>query len=173
VTVKLYLSGGVKKDSNYRKVCWSGEDMETIRRVLGGGVEFLDPQRNPERPDPFAAFGLDLRDVREADIIVVDGREKRGIGVGAEMLAAKLWGKPVVAIAPRNGHYRRDRLDHFGQEIENWEHPFLFSLSDAVVESVEEAAGWVRGFLDKPVPVKDSSVLDEAIGYFISKRRPG
>ncbi len=171
MTVKIYLSGGIKKDDNDRKVCWSEEDRETIRSVLEGGVKFLDPQGNPEGADPFAAFGLDLQDVKEADIIIVDGREKRGIGVGAEMLAAKIWGKPVVAIAPKNGHYRRDLLEHFGQEIEDWQHPFLFSISDAVVDSVEEAAGWVKGFLEKPGPVKDSSVLDEAIGYFISKKR--
>jgi septum formation protein len=169
----IYLSGGIKKDADERKVCWSVEDRETIRDVIGGDVEFLDPQRNPERHDPFAAFGLDLKDVKGADVIIVDGREKRGIGVGAEMLAAKIWRKPVVAIAPKNGHYRRDLLKHFGQDIEDWRHPFIFGLSDAMVESVEEAARWVKGFLGRPVPVKDSSVLDEAIGHLISRKETG
>jgi hypothetical protein len=168
--IKLYLSGGVKKDDNDRKVCWSEEDRDAIRGVLGGDVDFLDPQGNPERADPFSAFGLDMRDVKEADIVIVDGREKRGIGVGAEMLAAKIWGKPVVAIAPRNGHYRRDLLEHFGQEIENWQHPFVAGLSDAVMETVEEAARWIASFLEKPTSVKDASVLDKAIEYFLDKR---
>lgn len=169
MSVKLYLSGGIRKDRDDRKVCWSEEDKGTIRDILGRDVEFLDPQGNSERHDPFAAFGLDLKDVRESDMVIVDGREKRGIGVGAEMLAAKLWGKPVVAIAPRNGHYRRDLLRHPGQDIEDWRHPFLFSLSDAVVGSVERAAGWVRGFLEKPVPVKGGSVLEDAIEHLLKK----
>lgn len=171
MTVKIYLCGSVKKDKQNKKVCWSEGDKEVIRRVLGNEVELFDPQGNPERPDPFAAFGVDLNDVKQADFILVDARQRRGVGIGAEMAIAKMLKKPVVAVVPRNSHYRRDFLYHFGQEIRDWQHPFIFGLSDAMVESVEEAAKWVKDFLENPKPVKDSSVIEKAIEYALSKRK--
>jgi hypothetical protein len=169
--MKIYLSGGIKKTADDRKIVWNKEDMETIRSVLGGDVKLLDPQRNPERADSFAALGCDLNDIREADVIIVDARQKRGVGIGAEMMIAKTMGKPVVAVAPRNSHYRKDVLDYHGRIIENWEHPFVFGLSDKVATTIEEAAQWVKGFLEEPGKVKDSSVVEKAIEYFLDKRR--
>jgi hypothetical protein len=166
--VRIYLSGGIKKDEDDRKICWSEEDKEAIRSLVEG-VEFLDPQRTPEVHDSIASFGCDLNDVKCADIVLVDARQKRGIGIGAEMAVAKMLGKPVVSVVPRNSHYRRDVLNHFGKEIRDWTHPFLVGLSDSVVESVGEAATWVSDFLKDPGPVKDASVVEEAIAYFLKK----
>ena len=168
MTVSIYLCGGIRKDENDRKIIWSDEDKETINRFLGD-VEILDPKRNPERYDPFAAFGCDLNDIKHADIIMVDCRQKRGMGIGAEMVIAKMLGKPVVTVAPRNSHYRRDKLDHFGKEICDWKHPFMIGLSDMVADTVEEAAEWVREFSEKPGKVKDGSVVEEAIEYYLDK----
>ena len=168
MTVRIYLCGGIRKDENDRKVIWSQEDKETIRGIMGD-VEFLDPQRNPERHDPFAAFGCDLNDIKHADIIMIDCRQKRGIGIGAEMVIAKMMGKPVVAVAPRNSHYRRDVLNHFGKEISNWQHPFMTGLSDRVADTVKEAAEWIREFVDSPGKIKNGDVVEEAIRYYLDK----
>lgn len=168
--MRIYLCGGIKKTVNDGKIIWSEEDKETIRKVLGK-VELMDPQRNPERADYLAAFGCDLNDVKKADIVMVDARQKRGVGIGAEMMIAKTMGKPVVSVVPRNSHYRKDVLDHLREIIENWEHPFIFGLSDKVADTVEEAAQWVKGFLEKPGKVKDGSVVVEAIDYYLEKRR--
>jgi hypothetical protein len=157
------------KTKDDRKIVWTQEDKDAMRRMCPE-MEFLDPQRNPERHDPFAAFGCDLNDIREADFMIADMRQKRGIGIGAELVVAKMLKKPVVSVCPRNSHYRRDALDHHGKMIRNWEHPFMASLSDAVVESPEEAARWVRDFRGES---KDGTVVREAIDYFRSKRGSG
>jgi hypothetical protein len=163
--MRIYLCGGIRKTEQERKVVWTEEDKNTIRRILGS-VELIDPQRTPELTDPMIAFGCDLKDVRDSDALMVDMRQKRGIGVGAEMTVAKMLGKPVVAVAPRNSHYRRDRLDHFGEEIRNWTNPFIFGLSDKIAGSVEEAAEWIRELNGKRQKIKDISFVDDSIGYF-------
>ncbi len=163
--MRIYLCGGIRKDENDQKVVWTGQDKETIRGVMGG-VELLDPQRTPELSDPMAAFGCDLRDVREADALLVDMRQRRGIGIGAEMAIARFMGKPVVSVCPRNSHFRRDTLEHRGCAVRDWVHPFMFGLSDFIAESVEEAAEWLREWKDKGTDVKDGSFVEEAIRHF-------
>jgi hypothetical protein len=169
VSVKIYLSGGIKKDCNDKKICWTIKDMDIIRKIIKDAI-FLDPQKNPERPDPFAAFGCDLHDIKEADFIFVDARQKRGIGIGAEMAIAKVLEKPVITISPKNSHYFRETLDHFGEQIKDWKHPFIVGLSDAVVEDVSEAARWIADFVKNPRPIKDRSVFQEAVDHFLKKR---
>lgn len=167
--MKVYLCGSIKKTKDDEKIVWTQEDKDAMRRACPD-IEFLDPQRNPERHDPLAAFGCDLNDIKSADFMIADMRQRRGIGIGAELVVAKMLKKPVVSVCPRNSHYRRDTLDHHGKIITGWEHPFMVSLSDAVVGTPEEAAEWVRDFSGE---AKDESVVHEAIEHFLGKRRPG
>jgi hypothetical protein len=167
--VRIYLCGSVRKNSQDKKLCWGDEEKQVLKTVLGENAILVDPQRNPEREDPKAAFGLDLKHIKEADFMMVDARERRGLGIGSEMVIAKIFRKLVVAVVPRNGHYRRDKLDHFGKEIKDWRHPFLYSLTDAMVETVQKAGEWIRDFLREPKPVKDETVIEDAVRYYEGK----
>ena len=165
--MRIFLCGGIKKDDNDKKIVWSEEDKQAIMKILPE-AELIDPQRVPEGYDPVLTFGADINDIREADVVMVDARQKRGIGIGAEMAIAKVWKKPVVALAPKKTHFRRD-IELNGREVNGWIHPFLFSLSDHVAETVEEAAEWVRDFRGK---VKDEGFFQEAIDHYNESGRP-
>ena len=171
-TINIYPAGGVQKGEHDKgKVSWADEDMNVFRRLLApANVNFIDPRyRNDNLNDHFAVFGRDLMAVRVSDFVVVDGRQKRGVGVGQEMLFAKLEGIPVITVAPKESHYRKGKLHYLGQKVDDYVHPFIFSTSDIIVENFEEAAGWIKEYLEKPVPIKGSRLTEDAIQAYMKK----
>lgn len=171
-TITIYPAGGVQKGKDDAgKVSWTEEDMEVFRKKIGPvDVHFIDPRfRNDSLDDSVAVFGRDLMAVRISDFVVVDARQKRGIGVGQEMLFAKMNKVPVITVAPKNGHYQKGNVNILGQDVKDFVHPFLFCTSDVIVENFEQAAEWIKGFLEKPGAVKDISITEEAIKQYMEK----
>jgi hypothetical protein len=88
-------------------------------------------------------FGRDMYQVQCADAVIVDARERRGIGIGVEMLASRVLGTKLVAVAPRNTYYRQDSLTFRGSTVSDYVHPHLTILCDAVVDTFEDAGRWL------------------------------
>jgi hypothetical protein len=171
-TINIYPAGGVQKgNDDAGKISWTEEDMNTFRKKIEPvNVHFIDPRfRNDNLNDSVAVFGRDLMAVRISDFVVVDARQKRGIGVGQEMLFAKMNKVPVITVAPKNGHYQKGNVNILGQDVNNFVHPFLFCTSDAIVENFVQAAEWIKGFLEKPGAVKDISITEKAIKQYTDK----
>lgn len=155
--VAIYLSGSIKKgNADTRESFWSADDIEFIRHSLEPlDVHFLNPaSRSDDLSDFLGTFGRDLFQVAAADVILVDVRERRGIGVGSEMTVAKSLGVPVVSLCPDNSHYRRRDFLFMDQHLDEWTHPFVFGLSDAIVDTLQEACDWVAKsrVSDKAIP---------------------
>lgn len=173
-TITIYPAGGVKKGNDERekeKVSWTEEDMELFKqKLMPVKVNFIDPRyRNDSLLKDFTSFfGRDLMAVKVSDFIVVDARQKRGIGVGQEMLFAKMHKIPVISVAPRNSHYIK-KAEYLGKEVSNYIHPFLYATSDAIVDDFEKAAEWIRDFLESPKEIKDISVTEKAIEEYMKK----
>lgn len=72
--------------------------------------------------------------VMVATAVVVDARERRGIGIGVEMSAAALLGTPIIVVAPRNSKYRADELEYRGVLVRDYVHPHVAALASAVVD---------------------------------------
>ncbi len=167
----IYLSGGIRKGTDdHNKLCWSEEHRQQLKILLPDvELAFFDPAlRECDVSDEQAVFGRDMLQVYSSDVVLVDGRAKRGVGVGAEMLLAKQHGIPLVSIVPEESHYRRTQLTYFDQTIDNWIHPFFYGLSDAVVSSLEQAAAWVNDHvLTQGSPVKDADSYMTAMRYYL------
>lgn len=164
--VAIYLSGSIRKGEKDReKICWEKEDKDFIRNELEGTeVVFLDPQeRGDQLSDALSVFGRDMTQVINSDFVLVDGRQKRGIGVGVEMLAAKINGIPVISVVPKNTHYHRDRLKYLGQDIRGFVHPAVFAMSDKIADDLAGAMEWIREHIKDPKPVKGMHVLEDAM----------
>lgn len=143
----LYLSGSIKKgDDDKRKSFWSEQDFDTIKEKLSDfDVIFLNPAvRKDDVTDPDSTFGHDIFQVYASDFVLVDARDRRGIGVGIEMAFARITERPVISIVEPNTYYYRDRLEYLGQVVEPFTHPFVHSLSNSVVEGTQAAAEWIR-----------------------------
>ena len=147
--LRIYLSGSIKKgasDPRSPDHFWTTENEELIRRNAGQPVELLNPSRTDIRRQDFAInFGCDLYLVSMSDVVLVDARREKGIGVGAEMMFAVQSGIPVITWSPPDTHYRRSKVaDLFGEDLHNWIHPFVFGLSDHVVDDLDSAMAIIR-----------------------------
>lgn len=170
--IVIYPAGGVKKGKeDSEKISWTEKDMETVKKILEPHeVFFIDPRfRNEVLQDQEAVFGRDLLAVKSSDFVIVDARQKRGIGVGQEMLFAKINEVPVVTIAPEGGHYSKKKINYLGQEIENYKHPFILGTSDAIVENFQEAGEWIKNIIKNKKGVKGFGTINHYMSDYIDK----
>lgn len=168
--IAIYLAGSIKKgheksDESY----WTDEDMSLIKNNLEKfEISFLNPAfRSDDLSDQYSVFGRDMLQVYSSDIVFVDARDRRGLGVGAEMMWAKMNKIPVVTWAPRNSHYHKDQTTILGVLVANFVHPFVESLSDKIVESLIEGSQWIEYVISNPtVEIKDVQYIGSAMQYY-------
>lgn len=146
MVITIYCSGGIKKGPHDDdKICWT--DSERAQFAQGAHpaeVIFLEPA-DPvsDIDDALALFGRDMYQVQVADAVVVDGRQRRGIGVGVEMAVSRVLGTALIAVVPRETHYRRTHVSFRGGTAADYLHPHIVGLCDAVVEDFGAAGRWV------------------------------
>jgi hypothetical protein len=176
--IAIYLSGSIKKgQTDTRESFWTDADIEVIRRsVQPLEIHFLNPaSRSDDLSDFLGTFGRDLFQVAAADAILVDVRDRRGIGVGSEMTVAKAIGVPVVSWCPDNSHYRRQDFVFMNQQLPQWTHPFVYGLSDVVVDTLQEAGEWLlaKRVWEKLIPKRldhSGETVDFAIRHYLSRQ---
>jgi hypothetical protein len=172
--LRVYLSGSIRKghvDPRSPSHFWSEDDEARIIDGLApDSIELLNPAKTTiSRSDVLSNFGCDLYLVASSDVVLVDARTEKGIGIGAEMMFASMKHIPVVTWAPRNSHYRKDFIPNiFGEDLANWTHPFIHGLSDYVVETLDGAIALLkrRAREGKLTVTKDP---EGAISYFLSR----
>ncbi|MBW3012331.1 hypothetical protein KY311_04040 [Candidatus Woesearchaeota archaeon] len=170
--ISIYLAGNVAKVTGNEDDSWRDNFKEKLGERLGDiNTIFLDPTQRPETvTDSYSIFCQDIFFCANCDFVVVEAMSKVGVGVGVEMLTAKMHGVPVVSIVPKNSYYRS--TDKYSAKVlkdemrENWLHPFMESLSDAVVEDLDSAANWIKEHLSEKKEIKDHSIINQAIDYY-------
>jgi len=162
----IYLAGSIQKDHEKNDTFWSSEHMDRLRSLLNPiELSFLNPAfRTDDLSDSYSIFGRDMLQVFSSDLIFVDARDRRGLGVGAEMMWAKLNSLPVLTWSPENTHYNKKKATLLGVAVEHYVHPFVASLSDKIVSTLEEAAEWLKGFPYKEV--KGREHIEKAMEYY-------
>ncbi|MCH9614750.1 MAG: hypothetical protein SP1CHLAM54_12820 [Chlamydiia bacterium] len=174
-SISIYLAGNIQKEHEKEsQVFWTCSDQEVLREGLAPyQVTFLNPaQRTDDLTDQQSVFGRDMTQVFFADIVFVDARERRGLGVGAEMMWAKINGIPVVTLAPANTHYKKDNMNLLGVPVKNWVHPFVECLSDELIEDLTEGVLWVKKMLAGDALVKGPESITEAMLHYQETQLP-
>lgn len=170
----IYLAGSIKKGHERSdESFWTEEDMTALRQHLADfDVSFLNPAfRTDDLSDQFSVFGRDMLQVFCCDIIFVDARDRRGLGVGAEMMWAKLNKKPLVIWAPKNTHYHKSQTTILDVPVTNFIHPFVESLGDQIVENLEEGAKWMRAVMSgSKVAIKGIDHIEKAMKHYKAKQ---
>lgn len=168
--VSIYLSGSIKKGhKKANESFWTDEDMLFLKQNLPEyEVSFLNPAfRSDNLSDQRSVFGRDMIQVFCSDVVFVDARDRRGLGVGAEMMWAKFHKIPIVTLAPKDSHYNKSKTTLLGVAVEDWVHPFVEALSDAIVADLTEGAMWIRKFASACAPqVKDVESIQSAMQYY-------
>jgi hypothetical protein len=171
--IRIYLSGSLQKGSEdkTKKSVWTAADIEVLRGTLATKFNLLlmnPASRSDDLSDQKSVLGRDLLQVYISDLILVDARDRKGIGIGAEMLFAKNYGIPVISVSPPNSQYRKKNMVYMGQQLITWTHPFIEGLSDFVADSVHEAALYINDyfpFVDNKV--KGNSVFRDSMKHYI------
>ncbi|MGA2285011.1 MAG: hypothetical protein ABSG55_01910 [Dehalococcoidia bacterium] len=174
-TIAIYCCGGIKKGpADANKVSWDDSARDDLLKVLFPiEVVFLSPEeRGDDISDAFTVFGRDHYQISVCDYVVADLRQRRGIGVGIELLSAKWFGKPTISVAPRQSHYRRAEVHCLGGKVVDFTHPHLFGVSDAIVDDFAEAGRWIKRDIESRNPVKGRAIVAEAIEEY-KKRQFG
>src|SRR5579871_3736379 len=97
--VAIYLAGNIKKGhEKLNEDYWNDSELFIISNTLKSThVDFLHPAiRTDDLSDQKSVFGRDMTQVYCSDVVFVDVRQRRGLGVGAEMMWAKMNKIPVV-----------------------------------------------------------------------------
>jgi len=171
----VYCSGSIQKGaSDSRKICWT----ERERAAVASGAQpahvvFLNPDDPaPDLNDTAALFGRDMYQVQSADAVIVDARERRGIGIGIEMLASRLFGTLLVAVVPPDTYYRMNNLTYRGSTVTQYVHPHLAILADGIVETFEDAGCWLRDQKAAGARPKGIESLEAAIDAYRERMLP-
>jgi hypothetical protein len=138
----VYCSGSIMNGAaDEKRLCWT----DTERHEVANGaapcdVVFLNPDDPITDPgNTLGQFGRDMYQVLIATAVIVDARERRGLGIGVEMAAAATVGTPVIVVAPHNSKYRCDLLEYRGVTVEDYVHPHVASLATVVVDDFAAA----------------------------------
>ena len=166
--MKIYLAGKVPKGDEEQKKFdnWRDRYQEALQKFFD--AEFIDLyNRNLDESDSQSVLGTDCKHIKESTLVVVNAEEQMGAGGAQEMVIAKYFKKPVVTVLPKNSHHRRSNLVFHGKTIEDWIHPFIFTFSDFIIESIDKI-GEIKDKISTS-KIKEISVIDEAIEYVSSK----
>jgi hypothetical protein len=173
--VTVYCSGSIQKGSSKdKKYYWSDVERTILAEAASPlEVRFLNPD-DPAKDlsNTLALFGRDMYQVQFADFVVVDARDRRGIGIGIEMVASKIFGNPLIVVSPNDTHYRKSKVDYRGSTVNDYIHPHLYGLADVIVDDFEAAGTWMKRFKENPTKPKDTGALFDAIDVYKQSMLP-
>lgn len=174
-TVTAYLAGGVPKghetDISY---LWTSDHQRYLAEKIDPlSICFLNPiDRKDDLSDELSVFGRDMFQVLSSDIILVDLRQKRGLGVGAEMMIAKQRHKAVIWWLPKESHYRKSDASILGFPIRGYVHPFVESLTDVICSDLDEVAQAIQDYAENKLTIKNPDIIDQAIRHYLKTQYP-
>ena len=167
--VSIYFAGSVQKGHEKAQSEWTNQDLQALQGLLPAyEIHLLNPStRTDDLSDQKSVFGRDMTQIFICDLLFVDIRHRRGLGVGAEMMWAKFHQKPVLALAPLGIHYRPGKMQILDQMVENFVHPFVENLSDHLVKDLRQGAAWIEKWMKGEVKtVKNLDSIHEAMRYY-------
>src|ERR1043166_1117619 len=172
---RVYCSGSIQKGpADTKKLCWS----DTERGQVSEGaypvqIDFLNPD-DPvtDLDDHLALFGRDMFQIQQCDAVVIDARERRGIGIGVELLAGRHFSRAVIGVLPPSSYYRQTNVEYRGGIAKNYVHPHFMSLLDSYVDDFAAAGRWIRDQLPSFRPTIGASRLDAAIDAYKQRLLP-
>lgn len=172
----IYLAGKIKKGhENDHEAYWTEQDLMQIQNGLSPmQVNFLNPaHRMDDLTNMKSVFGRDMAQVFISDVVWVDARDRRGLGVGAEMMWAKVNQIPLIALSPDESFYRKSNAMLLDTPVEKYTHPFIEEMCDGIVASIEEGVSWIKQHMQTPKPIKGQSCMTACMQYYLEHQFSG
>lgn len=163
--IKVYVAGKMSQHSNFNSYQWRDDFLQQISRLTRLKFISFDPTRaSKDYKDLEMVFGSDVHMISQIDVLVVYLSDDISVGGSQEILIAKYFKKPVIALAPLGGKFNGGIKEVAGQIIKNYKHPFVYSTCDVVCDDIEAVAEAFKN-LDKAKP-KTIKIIDEAKAKF-------
>jgi hypothetical protein len=174
--LKIYIAGKVSKESCFGTHYWRDEVCRQLEEKIGITLLNLDPTKsNPnyhlDENNSQLKFGRDSFMIKFADIVVVYLSDDISVGGSQEMLISKYFKKPLIGIVKSGGKFKRDK-ELYGRLYKNWTHAFVKMTCDYIVEDTDEAAQVIKEYLSLKPKIKDISVIDQSIEYYMQEYYP-
>jgi hypothetical protein len=178
-TIAIYCCGSIAKGQREDPRGYRWGDTERAQVQHGAkptNVVFLSPDdpipdastdsKTPvsDTDKTAAQFGRDLYQIYVSSAVIVDARERRGIGVGVELAAATTLGIPVISVLPPDSHYRRSNVHYRGTTIADYIHPHLAVLS-TIVDTFAEAGRAAAHLATAARPIHDPWLTEAIRAY--------
>lgn len=165
--VKIFLSGSIYKgvdDTRESGFFWSDAEEQVLRKcVTNANITLLNPNKvTIDKSRYIERFRTDLEMVLESDLVLVDVRTKKGLGVGAELMMAQYEGIPIIGLCPDGSAYRRDgRL-----------HAFVGGLIPHLFDDLYAVATWIHHQVETGrFPRSCKTTIPQAVSLFNLKFR--
>jgi len=139
--LKVYVAGKVSKESIFGTHHWRNDFITELEKLSGLELEHLDPTKiKVDQNNPELVFGKDAKLISRADVVIVYLSDDISVGGSQEILIAKYFKKPVIGLAPRGGKFNGASKELFGQKIEDYKDPFVFTTCDVVCPDMNGVA---------------------------------
>jgi hypothetical protein len=172
--IKIFIAGNFVTNPYFKSPNWREDVYRTLDDFIDFEIINVDPTKTKIlEDDPLGVFGQDCYLIKSSDVVIAYLTDDVSVGSSQEMMIAKYYGKPLIAIAPNGGKFNNSKKQLLGRIYNNWKHPFVEATCDAVVNSIDAAAKFIIDYFSKPQSVKpkDISILDESIKYFLSRKK--
>jgi hypothetical protein len=170
--LKIILLGSIPKGDDVRKnwIDWKAEYIDKISKEIPE-ARFIHGDLISDKEGPEVVVGHDLYLIQKSDVAIVHATSKIGAGTAQEILMAKHFKIPVVAVIPKGSHHRRSNIVFHGTLIEDFINPFLFISTDYVAENIEDAIQWVKKYMQNPDKdkIKHLSIMTDCVEIFKKK----
>lgn len=167
--MKIVLLGSIPKGDEIRKnwIDWKTEYIEKLSKEIPN-ANFLHGDLISDKEGATAVVGHDLYLIKHSDIAIVHATSKIGAGTAQEILIAKQFKKPVIAVIPKDTHHRKSNVVFHGTLIEDFINPFLSVSTDYVAEDIDDAIKWLKNYAvnSQSIKIKDFSVMENCITAF-------
>jgi len=163
--LKIYVAGKVSKDSSFGTHYWRDGFVEKLQNLSGLKLVSLDPAKKlTDQTKPKEAFGADVYMISRSDVIVVYLSDDISVGGSQEILIAKYYKKPVIGLAPLGGRFNHKNKEIFGQIVEDYRHPFVYSTCDVVCDDIQGVAEQLKNL--SKFKIKNIDLIKEAADQY-------
>lgn len=166
--LRLYIAGKVSKDSVFGTHHWRDDFCAKLEELSGIKLHNLDPTKlKLNNIEPKIIFGADSYLISQCDAVVVYLSDDISVGGSQEILIAKYFNKPVIGLAPKGGKFNGSRKEHFGEVVNDFKDPFVFTTCDIVCENIEDVAKVLANVGE--IATKGIGLIDEATKHYLSQ----
>lgn len=168
MSMKIYVAGKVSKEPSFGTHYWRDDFCNELQKLSGIKIICIDPTKSGiDQNNKEMVFGGDAFMIKQCDVFVVYLSDDISIGGSQEILIAKYFDKPVIGLAKKGGKFNGSKRVFFGQEIKNYQDPFVYTTCDIVAEDIDGVARALNG-IDQ-IKVKQINIIDKLSREFEEK----